>query len=69
MMYGNRSMGYSYSPDTRKDKVNHNNLRTPFLGASGNKQNGYYYSATPTYSNKPTAGYYDGAGRYQKIRY
>ena len=67
MLYGNHSVGYSYSPDTRKDKVNHDNLQTSFLGASGNKQNGYYYSATSTYSNKSTTvGWYDGAGRYHE---
>lgn len=46
--------------------VSHHNLRSQFLGASGNRQNGYYYS--PGYSTpKPTtAGWYDGAGRYHE---
>ena len=43
MMYGNSSMGYSYSPDRSRD-VNHDNLRSQFLGASGSRQTGYYYS-------------------------
>lgn len=43
MMYGNSSMGYSYSPDRSRD-VSHDNLRSQFLGASGSRQGGYYYS-------------------------
>ena len=36
-------MGYSYSPDRSRD-VSHDNLRSQFLGASGNRVTGYYYS-------------------------
>jgi hypothetical protein len=43
MMYGNSSTGYGYSPDRSRD-VNHDNLRSQFLGASGSRQGGYYYS-------------------------
>lgn len=43
MMYGNSSMGFSYSPDRSRD-VSHDNLRSQFLGASGSRQGGYYYS-------------------------
>ena len=43
MLYGNSSMGYSYSPDRSRD-VSHDNLRSQFLGASGSRQGGYYYS-------------------------
>ena len=43
MMYGNSSMGFSYSPDRSRD-VSHDNLRPQFLGASGSRQGGYYYS-------------------------
>ena len=43
MMYGNSSMGFSYSPDRSRD-VSHDNLRSQFLGASGSQQGGYYYS-------------------------
>ena len=43
MMYGNSSMGFSYSPDRSRD-VSHDNLRSPLLGASGSRQGGYYYS-------------------------
>ena len=43
MMYGNSSTGYGYSPDRSRD-VSHDNLRSQFLGASGSRQGGYYYS-------------------------
>lgn len=43
MLYGNSSMGYGYSPDLSRD-VSHDNLRSQFLGASGSRQGGYYYS-------------------------
>lgn len=43
MMYGNSSMGYGYSPDRSRD-VSHDNLRSQFLGASGSRQTGYWYS-------------------------
>ena len=43
MMYGNSSMGFSFSPDRSRD-VSHDNLRSQFLGASGSRQGGYYYS-------------------------
>ena len=67
MMYGNSSMGFSYSPDRRNDKVDHSNNRSMFLGANGNRQNGYYYSPTSCYTSKPTTtGWYDGAGRYHE---
>ena len=46
--YGNSSMGMGYSPDRSRD-VNHDNVRSQFLGASGSRQGGYYYS--PSYSN------------------
>ena len=36
-------MGFSYSPDRSRD-VSHDNLRSQFLGASGSRQGGYYYS-------------------------
>ena len=43
MMYGNSSMGFSYSPDRSRD-VSHDNLRSQLLGANGSRQGGYYYS-------------------------
>lgn len=43
MLYGNSSMGYGYSPNRSRD-VSHDNLRSQFLGASGSRQGGYYYS-------------------------
>lgn len=67
MMYGNSYTGYSYSPDCRKDRVDHSNLHSQFLGANGNRQNGYYYSPI-SYSTSKSAstGWYDGAGRYHE---
>lgn len=43
MLYGNSSIGYGYSPDRSHD-VSHDNLHSQFLGASGSRQGGYYYS-------------------------
>lgn len=43
MLYGNSSIGYGYSPDRSRD-VSHDNLHSQFLGASGSRQGGYYYS-------------------------
>lgn len=64
MLYGNSSMGFSYSPDRSRD-VSHDNLRSQFLGVSGNRQNGYYYSPSSYSTPKPAStGWYDGAGRY-----
>ena len=66
MMYGNSSTGYGYSPDRSRD-VSHDNLRSQFLGASGSRQGGYYYSPTSYSTPKPAStGWYDGAGRYHK---
>lgn len=65
MMYGNNSNGYGYSPDRRNDRVNHNNLHSQFIGASGSRQGGYYYSIPNNYKSN-SAGWYDGAGRYHE---
>ena len=66
-LYGNSSMGYAYSPNRSRD-VSHDNLRSQFLGASGSRQGGYYYSHKGNeYSSKSTnSGWYDGAGRYHE---
>lgn len=66
MMYGNSYTGYSYSPDCKKDRVDHSNLHSQFLGASGSRQNGYYYSPTHFASKTASTGWYDGAGRYHE---
>ena len=58
MMYGNSSMGYSYSPDRSRD-VSHNNLRSQFLGANGSRQGGYYYSPK---GNEPKSGEWKQSG-------
>lgn len=65
MLYGNSSMGYAYSPDRRNDTVNHYPLRSSFIGASGSRQGGYYYSPSSACSSRHNGGgHYDGAGRY-----
>lgn len=58
MMYGNSSMGYGYSPDRSRD-VSHDNLRSQFLGASGSRQGGYYYSPK---GNEPKSGEWKQSG-------
>ena len=64
MMYGNSSMGYGYSPDRSRD-VSHDNLRSQFLGASGSRQGGYYYSPK---GNEPKSGEWkqSGSGAWYK---
>jgi hypothetical protein len=52
--------------DFNNRNVSHDNLRSQFLGASGSRQGGYYYSPN-RYTSKPaTTGWYDGAGRYHE---
>ena len=58
MMYGNSSMGFSYSPDRSRD-VSHDNLRSQFLGASGSRQGVYYYSPK---GNEPKSGEWKQSG-------
>ena len=58
MMYGNSSMGYGYSPDRSRD-VSHDNLHSQFLGASGSRQGGYYYSPK---GNEPKSGEWKQSG-------
>lgn len=58
MLYGNSSMGYGYSPDRSRD-VSHDNLRSQFLGASGSRQGGYYYSPK---SNESKSGEWKQSG-------
>ena len=58
MMYGNSSMGYGYSPDRSRD-VSHDNLHSQFLGASGSRQGGYYYSPK---GNEPKSGGWKQSG-------
>jgi hypothetical protein len=66
MLYGNSSFGYSYSPDRSRD-VSHDNLHSQFLGASGSRQTGYYYSPSKASASKSSStGWYDGAGRYHE---
>ena len=62
-LYGNSSMGYGYSPDRSRD-VSHDRPLSQFIGASGSRQTGYCYSATPTYSKPKTKGRYLGNGQY-----
>ena len=61
MMYGNSSMGYSYSPDRSRD-VDRFNPST---------QNNYKFSTSSPYwltkqsSSSSSKGHYDGAGRWR----
>ena len=61
--YGNSSMGRGYSPDRTRD-VNHDRPRSQFLGASGSRQGGYYYSVNNNYNKPKTTGRYLGNGQY-----
>ena len=60
MLYGNSSIGFGYSPDRSKDTVSFDNYREPFLGASGNRITGYYYS--PSSSPKQSGGEWKQSG-------
>lgn len=62
-LYGNWQTGYGYSPDRSRD-VSLDRPLSQFIGASGSRQGGYYYSATPTYSKHQTKGRYLGNGQY-----
>ena len=66
MMYGNNGNGYGYSPSRANEEVNRFNYSAQFVNASGSRQGGYYYSATPRYTTNKSKGYYDGAGRYHE---
>jgi hypothetical protein len=58
-------MGYGYSPDRRNDRVNHDNLHSQFLGASGNRQSGFYYS--PKGNESKSGGWkQSGSGAWYK---
>ena len=59
MLYGNSSIGFGYSPDRSKDTVSFDNYREPFLGASGNRITGYYYSPK---GNEPKSGEWKQSG-------
>lgn len=70
MMYGNSSMGFSYSPDRSRDVDRFNpstrgNYSPTYT--SGSKQGGYWYSPSrstcSTCSSKPK-GRYLGNGQY-----
>lgn len=68
MYYGNNANGYGYSPNRSYD-VDRFNQSTygnyPTTYANGNKQNGYYYSACSSYTNRPkTIGRYLANGQY-----
>ena len=67
MLYGNSSIGFGFSPDRSKDTVNFDNYREPFLGASGNRITGYYYSPSPS-SSKQSGGEWkqSGSGAWYK---
>ena len=66
MLYGNSSIGFGYAPDRSKDTVSFDNYKEPFLGASGSRATGYYYSPSCSTPKPATTGWYDGAGRYHE---
>ena len=69
MMYGNSSMGFSYSPNRSYDVDRFNpSTRSNYTPtyASGSRQGGYYHSPSYCASKPTTAGWYDGAGRYHE---
>jgi hypothetical protein len=65
MMYGNSSMGFSYSPDRSRD-VSHDNLRSQFLYADGSRQGGYYYSPKGNESQGKGEWKQSGSGAWYK---
>ena len=67
MLYGNSSIGFGYSPDRSKDTVSFDNYREPFLGASGNRITGYYYSPSSS-APKQSSGEWkqSGSGAWYK---
>jgi hypothetical protein len=70
MMYGlGSSMGGCGVPSDR-DRfyvADPTSGRSQFLGASGSRQTGYWYSPSGCHTPKPAStGYYDGAGRYHE---
>ena len=66
-MYRIIAGGACYSPDRSKD-VSHDNLHSQFLGVSGSRQGGYYYSPASDLvsSRSNSTGWYDGAGRFHR---
>jgi hypothetical protein len=73
MMYGNSSMGFSFSPDRSRDVDRFNpstrgNYSTAFSGASGSRQGGYYYSPSYSSTSKKSEGEWkqSGSGAWYK---
>jgi hypothetical protein len=67
MLYGNTSLGYSYSPDRSRDIDRFNpSTRGDYSTAyaSGSKQGGYYYSPMTTHNKPKTTGHYLGNGQF-----
>ena len=66
MMYGNRSAGYSYSPDRSKD-IDRFNPSTRSNYSTSYNANGYGCYTPTNYSNNNTnSGHYDGRGQWVK---
>lgn len=64
MMYGNRSEGFSYSPDRSRD-IDRFNPSTRSNYSTAYNPGGYgFYNPTGYPQGKPKKGWYDGAGRY-----
>lgn len=65
MMYGNRSEGYSYSPDRSKD-IDRFNYSTRSNYSTSYNSNGYGCYTPNNYGNNSNGGHYDGRGQWVK---
>ena len=63
MMYGNYSMGFSYSPDRSRD-VDRFNPSTRSNYSKAYNPNDYYSPISIQQNSIKSTGWYDGAGRY-----
>lgn len=64
--FGNSSMGMGYSPDRSRDVDHYNNNRSQFLGASGSRQGGYYYSPNQSKTQGTGEWVQSGSGAWFK---
>lgn len=66
MMYGNRSTGYSYSPDRSKDIDRFNPSTRSNYSTSYNTSGYGCYTPNSYGNNKTNSGHYDGRGQWVK---
>jgi hypothetical protein len=65
MMYGNSSMGFSYSPDNRY-VADPTNVRSQFLYADGSRQTGFFHSPKDSKSKGKGEWVQSGGGGWYK---